>query len=610
MGATNEGDGIVDILRRVRPLLPRRQKAQYLSLFLLMVAGAVADVVSLGAVVPFIAVMTTPDRVLDFPIVSEIAGWIDLTDPDDLLLPVAVAFSVAAVVSGGMRILVVWATVRVSVATDCAMSREAYRRTLYQPYARHLHQNSSDLLATITAKTSSIGNEILRPLVLFAGSVVIIGAVGGTLIAIDAQIAAVTGMCIGGAYLLTAGVSRRRLSRNGSIIAKSRPRSLKRIQEGLGGIRDVILDGTQEVHVGQFDRDFRDMRLARARNTFINSTPRLILETFGVVVLAGIVYGFSSRRGGVEMMLPVIGAVVFAAQRLIPTAHQLFASWAAITGGRAEILDALELLEQPTPAWADEPPPVPMPFGDAFVFDAVCFSYVDCGPRVLDGFDLEVRKGWTIGLVGTTGSGKSTTLDLLMGLLEPSEGRILVDGVEVDRRNRRSWQRNVAHVPQAIFLADASIAENIALGVPKALVDDQVVRDAARQARILDFVESLEEGFDTVIGERGVRLSGGQRQRLGLARAFYRRSRLLVLDEATSALDNETEREVVDSLDELEDLTVVMVAHRLSTVRGCDRIYLLEGGRITAFGTYDELLATCPTFRQMAQAPDEPGGSP
>ena len=383
---------------------------------------------------------------------------------------------------------------------------------------------------------------------------------------------------------------------------------MKAIQEGLGGIRDVLLNGTQEIHAANYDDAFRAMRRARGRNSFINASPRLVLETVGVVALAGLTYGFSHRESGVADMLPVIAAVVFAAQRLIPTAHQLYSSWAALTGNRADILDALELLEQPIPPTAGREEPTPLALESEVRLDAVTFRYDPEGPAVLDGMGFVVQRGWRVGLVGATGSGKSTALDVLMGLLEPEDGQVVVDGRGVGSGERRAWQRSISHVPQFIYLADTSISENIALGIPEALVDEEALRSAADKAQILDFIEGLDEGFRTPIGERGVRLSGGQRQRIGLARAFYRRSDLLVLDEATSALDNETERAVVESLESEGDLTMVVVAHRLSTIRRCDRIYEIDGGRVIAAGTYDELLSQSPSFQAMAASPDRSEG--
>jgi ATP-binding cassette subfamily B protein len=281
--------------------------------------------------------------------------------------------------------------------------------------------------------------------------------------------------------------------------------------------------------------------------------------------------------------------------------QQGFVAWATIAGSHAYLSDTVELLEQPLPAESSQPVPQPLLLRESIRFDAVRFRYNADGPWVLDGFDLAIRKGERIGFVGSTGSGKSTTLDLLMGLLMPCEGRLLVDEEPITGPRVRMWQRTLAHVPQSIYLADSTLAENIAFGVPREKIDMQRVRIAARQAQLADFIENRPEGYDAFVGERGVRLSGGQRQRVGIARALYKQARVLILDEATSALDNATERSVMDSIDSFDrDLTVLIIAHRLSTVKRCDRIVELAQGRVIAQGRYDQLLERSATFRAMA----------
>jgi ATP-binding cassette subfamily B protein len=244
-----------------------------------------------------------------------------------------------------------------------------------------------------------------------------------------------------------------------------------------------------------------------------------------------------------------------------------------------------------------------MRFANLIRFDNVRFRYSPNGPWVLDGLDLAIRKGERVAFVGSTGSGKSTTLDLLMGLIDPVGGRFLVDENSLSINQVRAWQRTIAHVPQSIFLADATIAQNIALGVVPADVNMERVRRAAKQAHIAEFIEGQQQGYGAIVGERGVRLSGGQRQRIGIARALYKEADVLVFDEATSALDNTTEQSVMEAIQGLgPHLTVILIAHRLTTVRACDTIFELDGGRVVAQGSYDELLASSPGFRQMAAA--------
>jgi ATP-binding cassette subfamily B protein len=265
------------------------------------------------------------------------------------------------------------------------------------------------------------------------------------------------------------------------------------------------------------------------------------------------------------------------------------------------LFDVINLLNQPLPDDALSPAPPPLQFKDAIRFDSVRFRYLDNGPWVINDINLTIPKGSRVGFVGATGGGKSTTIDLLMGLLKPTEGRIVVDGQTISGERLRAWQRAIAHVPQSIFLADTTLAENIALGVPKNDIDMEKVKHATRQAQIADFIENQAEGYDAFVGERGIRLSGGQRQRIGIARALYKDASVLVFDEATSSLDNQTEQAVMNSIEGLHrDLTILIIAHRLTTVQRCDLIVELANGRVVAQGPYEELMERSLSFRKMA----------
>jgi ATP-binding cassette subfamily B protein len=327
------------------------------------------------------------------------------------------------------------------------------------------------------------------------------------------------------------------------------------------------------------------------------------MEAVGMVMIAALAYALSRQVGGIATALPVLGALALGAQRLLPALQQIYGSWAGIAGNHGSLADTIELLDQPLPAEILQPDPAPLLFQDAIRFDAVRFRYTGDGPWVLDGLNLTILKGARIGFVGSTGSGKSTTLDLLMGLLIPTEGELLVDGHPISGERLRAWQKTIAHVPQSIYLADATLAENIAFGVPPDTIDLDRVQQAARQAQIADFIESSPEGYKAHVGERGIRLSGGQRQRIGIARALYKQASVLVFDEATSALDNATEQSVMDAIEGLgSDLTILLIAHRLTTVRRCDTIVELEQGQVVAQGTYEQLLERSPSFRRMNTA--------
>ncbi len=568
----------------------------------LMLISAFAEVVSLGAVLPFLGILVAPEHVFNHPIVADVAQAWGITSADQLVLPLTVAFAAAALIAGAIRILLLWVSIRLAFASGADLSIEVYRRTLYQPYRVHVARNSSTVLSGI-GKVNGVVFGVLLPLLTLGSSIVLLVAITLALIAIDPMVASVAAVGFGASYALITWMSRRRLHRNSQCIAYEQTQVVKALQEGLGGIRDVLLDGTQPVYCDIYRKADYPLRRAQGSNVFIGGSPRYIMEALGMVLIAALAYALSRQVGGIATALPVLGALALGAQRLLPALQQTYSAWASIAGSYASLADTIELLDQPLPTEMLQPAPAPLLIQDAIRFDAVRFRYTGDGPWVLDGLNLIIPKGARVGFVGSTGSGKSTTLDLLMGLLIPTEGELLVDGQPISGNRLRAWQRSIAHVPQSIYLADTTLAENIAFGVPPDTIDLDRVQQAARQAQIANFIESSPEGYQAYVGERGIRLSGGQRQRIGIARALYKQASVLVFDEATSALDNATEQSVMDAIEGLSsNLTILLIAHRLTTVRRCDTIVELEHGRVVAQGTYEQLLERSPSFRRMAGA--------
>ena len=591
------------LLRRLWLHLSRRRQRQFVALFALMLVSALAEVVSLGAVLPFLAVLTAPERLFAYPLVANLAQGLGINSASGLILPLTVLFATAALLAGGLRMLLLWTSMRLGLTSGSDLSIELYRRTLYQPYQVHVSRNSSEVIAGITQKVNGVAFGILQPVLVLLSSVLLLVAIVSVLVVIDPFAATVAAVGFGASYTLIAVLNRRRLRRNSELVAREQTQVVKALQEGLGGIRDVLLDNAQPLYCEIYRQADYPLRRAQSDSQFINNSPRYAMEAIGMVLIALLAYALSLQKGGIGNALPVLGALALGAQRLLPALQQGYGAWATIVSCQASLAETLDFLDQPLPAEAGLPSPVPLDFRDEIRFENVCFRYSDTTPWVLDGLDLQIKKGSRIGFVGSTGSGKSTTLDLLMGLLSPSSGRLLVDGQPVTGTHLRAWQGTIAHVPQSIFLADTSLAENIAFGVPKAKIDMARVREAARQAQIADFIESRPGGYDVHVGERGVQLSGGQRQRIGIARALYKRASVLIFDEATSALDNSTEQSVMAAIDGLNrDLTILLIAHRLTTVRHCDVIVELARGVVTAQGRYDELINKSASFRQLAAA--------
>lgn len=596
-------ENLSNLLSRLWHHLNRRRQFQFGLLVGLMLVSALAEVVSLGAVLPFLGILVAPNRVLNHPLVGDILKDWGITSADQLVLPLTVAFIVVAVMAGAIRILLIWASTRLAFSTGSDLGFELYRRALYQPYWVHASQNSSEVISSITNKTDAVVFSVLVPLLTLVSSTVLVMAIITVLIVIDPVMASVAGVGFGVSYLLVTWMSRRRLRRNSHFIAREQTQVHKALQEGLGGIRDVLLNGAQSVYCDVFRRADQTLRRAQGSIVFIGGSPRYAMEAMGMVLISALAYAYSQQDGGISSALPVLGLLALGAQRLLPSLQQVYFAWSHIVGYQAPLADIIALLDQPLPEELLQPTTAPLIIKDEIRMDAVRFRYTLEGPWVLDGLNLVITKGARIGFVGSTGSGKSTTLDLLMGLLMPTEGDLLVDGQPISGNRITAWQRNIAHVPQNIYLADTTLAENIAFGVPAENIDMERVQRAARQAQIADFIEKSPEGYQAYVGERGVRISGGQRQRIGIARALYKQASVLVFDEATSALDNATEQSVMDAIGGLNnDLTILLIAHRLTTVQKCDFIVELDHGRVVAQGTYEQLMEHSPSFRRMASA--------
>jgi len=586
-------DTIITILSRLWSHFSRRRKVQFALLLVLMVVTAFAEVFSLGTVLPFLAVLTDPQGLYERQALQPLIQLLRITSPEGMLLPLTIAFGGAAVLSGAMRLLQAWANTRVSFATGADLSISIYQRTLYQPYSVHISRNSSSIINTVSSKSSQVIFGGITPVITMITSVIILFSILSTLIVIHPVVALSAFAGFGATYGIVIVLTRKQLQHNGALIARESTAVVKSLQEGLGGIRDVLIDGNQNVYCDVYGRAVFPLRRAEGNNQFISQSPRFGIEAIGMILIASLAYWLVGQPGGFAKAVPVLGTLAFGAQRMLPALQQVYGSWSSLQGNAASLTDVLELLEQPVPEYLSRVGAADMRFEKEISLRSLSFRYAPDAAEVLSSIDLCILKGRRVGFIGSTGSGKSTLLDIVMGLLVPTSGTLQVDNTVLIPQNQRAWQRHIAHVPQSIFLADSSIEENIAFGVPKEKIDHERVKGAAEKAQIAGVIESMARQYKTFVGERGVRLSGGQRQRIGIARALYKQADVIIFDEATSALDNQTEAAVMQAIEDLhEDLTVLIIAHRLTTLRNCDMIVELEHGRIKATGSYEEIVAT------------------
>jgi ABC-type multidrug transport system fused ATPase/permease subunit len=581
---------INQLLSRLWQHLSSRRRAQFGLLLVIMLMASFAEILSIGAVLPFLGVLTAPERIFDLPAAKPVIQLLSLTKPSQLLLPFTIAFATAALLAGAMRLLLLWASTRLAYATGADLSMSVYRRTLYQPYAVHCARNSSEVITGISGKANGvISNIILPALTLISASSMLI-AILMALLLINPLIAFLAFGGFGFIYAVIIGLTRKQLLVDSELMARESVHVIKSLQEGLGGIRDVLIDGSQATYCEIYRTADIPMRRAQGRSFFISGSPRYGMEAFGLILISILAYILSQQIDGVAKAIPVLGAIALGAQRLLPVLQQVYSAWVTIRSGQVSLQETLALLDQPLPDYANNPVVELLPFNRDIRVEQLSFRYGLQTPYVLKQVNLTVKKGSRVGFIGATGSGKSTLLDIVMGLLQPTEGVLKIDGQAITPANNRGWQAHIAHVPQAIFLADSTIAENIAFGVPKDKIDIERVRQSAQQAQIASSIESWPERYQTIVGERGIRLSGGQRQRIGIARALYKQADVIIFDEATNALDNETEEAVMQSIESLsKDHTLLIIAHRLTTLKKCTQIIELSNGTIENIGSYKNI---------------------
>ena len=571
--------------------LSKRRQKQFWLLLILMIASSLSEIISVGAVLPFLGILTAPEQVYQHPLMQPIIQILGLTEPSQLILPLTILFIIAVILAGLIRLTLLYVMTRLSFATGADLSISIYRRTLYQEYAVHISRNSSEVINSIITKTNTVINGILTPILTFISSTILLIGIMVALFAINISVALSASIGFGLLYWLVVRYTKNQLKDNSQIIADQSTQTIKSLQEGLGGIRDLLIDGTQQFYCQLYRSADLPLRRASGNNMFISGSPRYVMEAIGMTLIAGLAYVMTQQEDGMVTAIPVSGALALGAQRLLPALQQAYGAYSKIKGSDSSFKDVLNLLGQPLPEYADQPLLEPIPFEREIKLTELNFRYTEDSPWVLKNINLSLKKGARIGFIGVTGSGKSTLLDIIMGLLPPTNGKLMIDKQPINSQNRRAWQAHIAHVPQNIYLSDSTIEENIAFGIAKEQIDHQRVKKAAQQAQIAELIEEWKEGYQTFVGERGIRLSGGQRQRIGIARALYKKANVLIFDEATSALDNGTEWEVMKAIEEIgEEITVLIIAHRLTTLKGCEKIVKLGKKYTVRVGSYQEMI--------------------
>jgi len=588
-------------MRRLFACLSRKRKLQLGGLFLLQMTSALSEVVSLGAVVPFLTALTSTEKLIANPYSGPLIARLGITDSGHLIILMASLFATAIVVANALRYMTLRCESYLTASIGTDLGRELFQKMLYRPYSYFVRTNSSQLIAKMTSDLSGTLGAIQSTLAIITQALLTLAIVAG-LLAYNAPVALALSSVTIIAFSVIMIAIRRRLNRNSAAISDNYRNIIRVLQEGFGGIRHIALDRTQDSFIDRYHEADLPYRYKSSENLLLRQAPRFFIEAVGVVMISGLTIYFVAQNRTVSDIIPLMGFLALGCMRLLPATQQVYAALGAIFALKTPLHRTMEILGLPLTIPPSRTLP-PLPLAKSLELKDLFFSYTDDpGDWTLKGINLSVKAKTTVALVGSTGSGKSTLSDLILGLITAQSGTIRVDGTEITAENIGAWQNGIAHVPQHIFLMDCSIAENIAFGLKMADIDMERVREAARLAKIDTFIETLPEKYLQTVGERGVRLSGGQLQRIGIARALYNKPSLILFDEATSALDNRTEQEVMSSIEGLgHELTVILIAHRLSTVRKADEIFVLDHGTLVAQGSYDDLMDNSPHFRRMIQ---------
>lgn len=589
-------------IRQVLKLLTPAERRRGFFVLLAAMAMAVVDTLGVASVMPFLAVLGNPDIIGSNAWLVEFYRLGGFANRDEFLFALGLIALAVVLTAALVRAVAQFTILHFVNMRRYSLSKRLIAGYLGQPYAFFLDRNSADLSKRALSDVDIVIDNCLSPIVQMAAHGLILILLLALLFAVDSALAGIVLGIIGGFYATVYFGTTHLLGRAGRDRNLANRERFTAAAEAFGGIKEMKLFGREQHFADRFAEPA--LRFAQLKTTADTVTllPRYLIEAVafgGALVLALILIG---TRGNLGAVLPILGLYAFAGYRMLPAAQ-------AIYNGVTRLRFYMPLVN----SILEDMPAVPVGRGEAesgpslalrqgIRFESVGYWYPGAAHPTLRGIDLNIPAGSTTGFVGPTGAGKTTAVDILLGLLVPSEGQILIDDDPLGEGSRRIWQRGIGYVPQSIYLADVSVAENIAFGLPPAAINRDAVERAGKIANIHDFVVGeLDEGYDTMIGERGVRLSGGQRQRIGIARALYHDPALIVFDEATSALDNATEAAVMEAIGRLRrEKTVIIVAHRLTTVRGCDQIVLMEHGMVKAIGTFDELTDKSSRFRAIA----------
>lgn len=586
------------MIKKLFNLLSKKERKHVFFLIIIILISAILEVLGIAAILPLIALLSNPNLIESNLLINKIYIFLNFNDPQVFLFYVAVSFFIIFVISMVVKAVVIFFQLRFSLMCEYSIGKRLLQNYLYQSYSWFLNQHSSDLAKNILSAVGQVINQALLPIFHLISQCLVASIIITFLCLIDFKLALIVSFTLGFAYTITYLIFRNILNRKGLERVRNDQDRYEALSNAFGSIKETKLRNLEPFCIKNFSVPAQNFAKAQTSAQIISQLPRQLFETIAFGGLLLIILYLMKQYNNFITTLPILSLYAFAGYRLIPALQQIYTALSSLRFANSAINS---VYENQLVNYDINIIKAKLPFNNEISLKNITFYYPKASKTNLNNISIKIPAKSTVGIVGVTGSGKTTLVDIILGLLEPHSGTLAVDKTIINSNNLASWQNNIGYVPQQIFLTDKSVSSNIAFGVDPELIDHEVVKNVSKVANLHNFViNELPEKYDTIIGERGVRLSGGQRQRIGIARALYRNPSVLVLDEATNALDNSTEKVIIDTLNNLsKKMTIIFISHRLNTIKKCNQLFLLDQGKIIANGNYDQLSSNNKAFIEL-----------
>ena len=577
------------LITKLWKLLKSKRKKQLGILLLIIILSGLIEIITIGTFIPFISALSNPDELLNYKFINLAAQITNSYENNNLVILTTLIFIIFIIFSTFIRLLNIWLNYKMTAKIGSDISLRAYKRIIYQPYQYITSINSGELIS-ITTSQLDFTVQAISLILRITTNFIIITFIGIGLIFLDYQLALLSGLFIIVPYVIISVFTKRIVLKNSKIINSSMIDKVKSIQDSLNLNKDIILNDLHLEFIQKYKKNDWDIRDKQTENNFLSMFPRYTMEGIGITFIALLSAIFTLIRSDNGNLIPYLGALTLAAQRLVPTMQQIYSGLANLRGYSSAIESVIKICDLTIPLEYINKTRNYLSFKKNISLKNVSYYFDDNNEKfILNNINLEIKKGEKIGIIGKTGSGKSTLINLISGFLKPTKGKIFIDNKDLysnkDNNLIRSWYELISYVPQQIYLKDGTIWENISL-CEKKDIDHKRMLWAAEQSLLNDFISKKEKGFETLVGEKGIKLSGGQCQRIGIARALYKKSQVILLDEATSALDLKTEKLLINNLMKLNNnFTIIFIAHRLSTLSNCSKIIEINEGKISDLHT-------------------------